>query len=473
MAYFLCKMISAKTKYKTHDGELLAIVETFKTWRHYLEGCKHKVFILFEHNNFQQFMDTKSLSSCQVCWAQKLSHYHFWIDYCQGKANGAANALFCFPQQDNDEEANFWAENTWIFHRLQSSMTNATISSLNTTFLGLSPQHQVLIYRTYALAQLWRFWSPLQTELANEQPYKASIGSIRLRLQELQKANCEVREVKQQKADGYKKVNKIFYYQDLPFVPKAIQTKLIIRQHNNPLAGHFVIKKTRKLLARKYYWPILRHDIEAYVKGYDICLASKAVRHKPYGDLQLLLIPMHPWKDLSMDFVTDLPVSINWKRDSYDFILVINDWLTKMVYYKPVKITLDAPGFAKVIIDIIVRHHGLPDSIVINRSSFFTSKFWSLLCYFLGIKQRCNVINHGLIINQSCDFSLILAKTFILAKTLQSNLLIYSHWLFLIDIINPINLSSDILSDLIFSIRMNLIRPSLSVGIQFYAPTSL
>ena len=65
-----------------------------------------------------------------------------------------------------------------------------------------------------------------------------------------------------------------------------------------------------------------------------------------------------------MDFVTALPVSIDWKGDSYDFILVIVNRLTKMVHYKPVKITLDAPGLAEVIIDVVVRHHGLPDSIV-------------------------------------------------------------------------------------------------------------
>ena len=70
-------------------------------------------------------------------------------------------------------------------------------------------------------------------------------------------------------------------------------------------------------------------------------------------------------------------------------------------------------------------------------------------------------------------FSLILAKTFIFAKTLQLNLLIHSHLPFLIDIINPINASLDILSDLTFSIKTNFICPSLSVGIQFYAPTSL
>ena len=59
-----------------------------------------------------------------------------------------------------------------------------------------------------------------------------------------------------------------------------------------------------------------------------------------------------------------------------------------MVHYKPVKVTIDAPGLAEVIIDIVVRHHGLPNSIIIDRGLLFISKFWSLLCYFLGIKQK-------------------------------------------------------------------------------------
>ena len=70
-------MILVETRYKTYDGELLAIVETFKTWRNYLEGCKHEVLVLTNHNNLCQFMDTKSLSSRQVWWAQELSWYHF------------------------------------------------------------------------------------------------------------------------------------------------------------------------------------------------------------------------------------------------------------------------------------------------------------------------------------------------------------------------------------------------------------
>ena len=73
-------MIPAETCYETYDSKLLAIVEAFKTWQHYLEDCKHEVLVLTDHNNLCHFMDTKSLSSKQVRWAQKLFRYHFQIN---------------------------------------------------------------------------------------------------------------------------------------------------------------------------------------------------------------------------------------------------------------------------------------------------------------------------------------------------------------------------------------------------------
>ena len=139
---------------------------------------------------------------------------------------------------------------------------------------------------------------------------------------------------------------------------------------------------------------MLRWDVETYVKGCDICLASKIFWHTPYRNLQTLPVSTHRWKDLSMDFVIGLPISTNWKGKSYDSILVIVDRLTKIVHYKPVKITIDAPGLAEVIINVVIRHHGLPDSIITDWDSLFRSKFWSSLCYFLGIKKRLFIAFH-------------------------------------------------------------------------------
>ncbi len=86
-------MIPMKTRYETYNKELLTIVKALKTWRHYLEGCKHKVLVLKNHNNLQCFIDMKNLNSKQVQLAQKLLKYHFRIDYQLGKAYTAADTL--------------------------------------------------------------------------------------------------------------------------------------------------------------------------------------------------------------------------------------------------------------------------------------------------------------------------------------------------------------------------------------------
>ena len=186
----------------------------------------------------------------------------------------------------------------------------------------------------------------------------------------------------------------MLHYQGLSYVLEIIQTELISRQHDDSLEKHFGIEKTQKLFLRKYHWPTPRRDVEDYVRGYNVCLASKAVRHKPYTDFHSLPISTYRWKDLLMDFVTSLRILTNWKGDNYNSILVIINWLTKMVHYKSVKVTIDAPGLAEVIINVVMRHHGLLDSIVTDQGSLFTSKFWSLLCYFLDIKRRLSTAFH-------------------------------------------------------------------------------
>ena len=204
-----------------------------------------------------------------------------------------------------------------------------------------------------------------RTELIDEAPYKVSIGGLHLRLQELQESDSRAQEIREEELrEGWEDIDGVLHHQGLQYVPKIIRSELISWHHDDPLAGHFGIDKTRELIAWKYYWPSLRKDVEAYVKGCDVCLASKAMRHKLYGDLQLLSIPTHRWKELSMDFVTESPISTDWKGETYNLILVIVDRLPKMVHYEPVQVTIDAPGLAEVIINVVVWHHGLPDSIV-------------------------------------------------------------------------------------------------------------
>ena len=125
-----------------------------------------------------------------------------------------------------------------------------------------------------------------------------------------------------------------------------------------------------------------------------MCLISKKMTHKPYNDFQSLPVSTYWWKNLLINFITRLPISTNWKRESYNSILVIVDWLTKIVYYKLVKIIINTPRLIKIIKDMLVWYHGLPDLIITSKGSLFTLKFWLFFCYFFWNKRQviCRIL---------------------------------------------------------------------------------
>ena len=81
-----------------------------------------------------------------------------------------------------------------------------------------------------------------------------------MRLLELQDDDKEAKKLRLEQVllKGGEDIEQMLYYQDLLYIPKVIRSELISRHYNDPLAGHFGIEKTRKLIARKYYWPTLQ-----------------------------------------------------------------------------------------------------------------------------------------------------------------------------------------------------------------------
>ena len=134
-------------------------------------------------------MNTKSLSSRQVRWVQKLSHYPFQINYRQDMANETTNVLSQYPQWSVEEEETLRAENVKILHYLHSSLINASLSSLalsepNISEPNLALLYQVLICGTHVLPQLNQFLDFLWSDTAQD-GLSASIGYMNLRLPKL------------------------------------------------------------------------------------------------------------------------------------------------------------------------------------------------------------------------------------------------------------------------------------------------
>ena len=94
-------------------------------------------------------------------------------------------------------------------------------------------------------------------------------------------------------------------------------------------------------------------------------------------------IPEKLWMHISADFITKLPLV-----QGYDSILVVVDWLTKMVYFIPTTEKTSAEGLARLFRDNVWKLHGLPESIISDRGPQFAAGLMRELNEMLGIASK-------------------------------------------------------------------------------------
>ena len=156
---------------------------------------------------------------------------------------------------------------------------------------------------------------------------------------------------------------------------------------------HFDFDKTFDLLLKKYYWVSCGKQMNEYVKTCDICQRIKAFRHKLYNELSFLSVSKNSWKEIIMNFVTDLSLSKR-KEVIYDFIFVIVNRCIKIIRYISTTIKCDVAELTKIFFIEIVFKFNMFNNIVNDREFVFIFVFWFFICYYFKIKRRLNIAFH-------------------------------------------------------------------------------
>jgi hypothetical protein len=88
---------------------------------------------------------------------------------------------------------------------------------------------------------------------------------------------------------------------------------------------------------------------------------------------------MKPWDSISMDFIIGL-----LEVDNCNTLWVIVDQLMKISHCIAYKDTMGLQDLVEGFILHVIWAHGLPNSIISDRGSLFTSKFWKQIMMALG-----------------------------------------------------------------------------------------
>ncbi|GKC39734.1 putative reverse transcriptase domain-containing protein, partial [Tanacetum coccineum] len=162
--------------------------------------------------------------------------------------------------------------------------------------------------------------------------------------------------------------------------------------HKSKYSIHPGSDKMYQDLKKLYCWPNMKVIIAEYVSKCLTCSRVKAECQKPSGLLIQPEIPTRKWERLTMGFITKLPKT----SSGHDTIWVIVDRLTKSAHFIPTRATDSMETLTRLYIKEIVSRHGVPISIISDRDSHFTSRFWqsmqSALDFGKGLERHLPLV---------------------------------------------------------------------------------
>jgi hypothetical protein len=148
-------------------------------------------------------------------------------------------------------------------------------------------------------------------------------------------------------------------------VPQKSNVKMdILREaHRTPYTVHLGEVKMYQDLKQNFWWKRMKVDIAKYVASCGVCQQVKVEHKKLAALLKPLDIPEWKWEHITIDFVVGLPRSPRGK----DAIWVVVDRLTKSSHFIPMKTKNTAPDLVPLYVKEVVRLHGVPKSIILDR----------------------------------------------------------------------------------------------------------
>lgn len=149
-------------------------------------------------------------------------------------------------------------------------------------------------------------------------------------------------------------------------------------------AGHLGVEKTLERIKWNYWFANMRRFVGKYINECLNCAYYKHTAGKKQGKLHVIEKVSAPFHTLHIDHVG--PFETSHKQNKFIFVSVD----TKFTIVEPVK-SQKACYVIKILTDLI-HLFGIPNRIVSDRGTAFTSQAFRLFCENYGIKHVLNAV---------------------------------------------------------------------------------
>ena len=339
------KLTDPETRYTTTEQELLASVHAMTVWRCFLEGLpKDQVTLVTDHHPNTCLPTQPNMNRRQARWSEFLQRFNFKWVYRPGRQN-VADPISRLP------------------HASQGTGQASNLMACN--HLGAETS------------------TPLDTV-----DDRSVWPEVSLLLKGYSIDSC----ISKNQAGFTHDSNGLYYHDGKLVLPDALGIRQMVFEalHSSPFAGHKGIRATSALIKRDFYWPGMDADIVSWIQVCTSCQRNKGRNQLPGGLLQPLPVPTRRWSDISLDFITHLPLT----RSGHTAIFVVVDRLSKLVHFTPTVDTASAEDVARLFVDNIFVHHGMPERIVSDRDSRFTGTFWQAMCDIWNVQRQMSTAYH-------------------------------------------------------------------------------
>lgn len=430
------KFSDAQRNYRVFEQEMLAILEALLKWEDKLMG--YRVHVVTDHKALEFFKTQDRLSGRQTRWMEYLSRFDFDIRYVKGVLNKVADALSRYYESDTWSDRHDISEFVNADRRLDPTLEDLppdrrdelTDEVVQLMSLDVDPG----IRRSKRLERKLR--ERVEARDVEAADMATSLGVVEVPVvprpplgtdvhvadavavdRKLSRMVMEVDGLQKAVVDGYKsdalfskviadldKYRQYSLFEGLIVVINRAGEKVVcvpqgklgertirgaIIEQAHEVVGHFGPHKTSEYIRKHYWWPGINAMTEKFCASCAICARSKPTNQKPAGLLHSLPIPSQPWESIGMDFVGPFPES-----NGRNYLWVVMCRLTSMVHLIPIRTDTTATELSEIFIREIVRLHGLPKSIVSDRDSKFTSRWWREVHRLLGAKLLMSTAFH-------------------------------------------------------------------------------